>query len=68
MTLWYFWQYNAYFSKPCIIICEKWVVLLPIRSLYRHLADAITFLYSLATMLFIVYTYWHQEYTGQIQI
>ena len=36
-------------------------MLLPIRSLYRYLAGTISFLYPLATKLFIVYAYWHQK-------
>ena len=44
------------------IIYEKLaVLLLPIWSLYRYLAGALTFLYPLATKLFTIYAHWCQK-------
>ena len=51
LSIGYFLQYITFYSWPCII------VLVPICSLYKYLAGAITFLYPLATKLFTVYAY-----------
>ena len=63
MSMGYFLKYIAFYSWPCII------ALVPLCSLYGYLAGAITFLYPLATKLFmstgpkVVYSLcpWHQS-------
>ena len=55
MSKGYFLWYIAFYSWPCII------ALVPTCSLYGYLAATITFLYPLATKLFIAYAYWHQS-------
>ena len=53
-----------YIMHNCFV--KKYVVLLPIKTLYRYSAGAVTFLYYLATRLFMSTEC--QECTCQIQI